>query len=175
MGSAESDLLSGMTRAPCTAITRPSPLYSQNVPWKPRSPSRPGYTCSSEQWNPLIPFFRHWTMCTQHYGQCSSTLSRKVLLSHVPITLKETLQTLFWELKSSLCIGLNVRQSSPVLWIEKQLWCCDAAVSACAVQLEINQTKYSATNKTQQNKCRWGESFNASLRVYIWVPEEMTR
>jgi len=35
-----------------------------------------------------------------------------------------------------------------------QLWCCDAAVSACAVQLETNQTKYSGTNKTQQNKCR---------------------
>ena len=36
----------------------------------------------------------------------------------------------------------------------KQLWCCDAAVSACAVQLVTNQAKYSETNKTQQNKCR---------------------
>ena len=81
---------------------------------------------------------------------------------------------LFWELKSRYCIGLTVRQSSSVLWIEKQLWCCDAAVSACAVQLQINQTKYSGTNKTQQNKCRWGESFNASLRVSLWSHEEMT-
>ena len=57
------------------------------------------------------------------------------------MTLEETLQTMFCELKSSLCIGLNVRQSSPVLWIEMQLWCCDAAVSHTVRQiLFINQT-----------------------------------
>ena len=102
----------------------------------------------------IIPRKRSWTLGTQHNEQFSASLSRKVLLYYVWITLEETLQTMFWELKSSLCIGLNVCQSSSVLWIVKQLWCCGAAEFACAVQLEINQTKYSGTNKTQQNKCR---------------------
>ena len=98
----------------------------------------------------IIPRQRSW----KHNEQFSASLSRKVLLYYVWITLEETLQTMFWELKSRYCIGLTVRQSSSVLWIVQQLWCCGAAVSACAVQLERNQTKYSGTNKTQQNKCR---------------------
>ena len=37
-------LLSGITNAPCTAIRRPTALYSQNVPWKPSIANKLGYT-----------------------------------------------------------------------------------------------------------------------------------
>ena len=87
------------------------------------------------------------------------------------MTLEETLQTMFYELKFSLNIGLNARQSSLVLWIEKQLWCCGAAVSACAVQLERNQTKYSGTNRTQQNKCLCLSSW-MKLLMHLWASND---
>ena len=70
------------------------------------------------------------------------------------MTLSKTLQTLFCELKSSLCIGLNVCQSSPVLWIEKQLWCCGAA--ELPVLCSLKQTKPNILEPTKLNKTNVG-------------------
>ena len=64
---------------------------------------------------PLISCCKVWTTGTQLYEPFSKCLWRKVFLLHGGMTLEETLQTMFCELKSSLCVGLNVRQSSPVL------------------------------------------------------------
>ena len=103
---------------------------------------------------PLISCCKVWTTGTQLFEPFSTSLWRKVLLLYGGMTLKETMQTIFCELKSSFCIGLNVRQSSPVLWIEVQLWYCNAAVPACAVQLK--QTKPNIMEPTKHNKMNVG-------------------